>query len=272
MRGTAPNMPMKIAVAVKQVAALDKEFDLEAEGSAVAPDALEWSLNEWDEYSLEAGLTLRDAGETEVLVVTVGRDESEEALLTCLAKGADRAVRIDNDSDQAHQDPLAIARVLAEFLRRESPDLVLCGAQSSDGRSGATGAALAGLLDLPRVAVVTELWYESSSRRLEVARELEGGLVERLSLALPALVTLQTGINQPRHPNLRAIKLARSKPRQVLSLRDLGLEAQQVNRAAGARLRRLVSRDASRRAQMIEGSPCEVAQKIAELVANRMGT
>jgi electron transfer flavoprotein beta subunit len=264
-------MPMKIAVAVKQVAVLDEEFEL-GEGSAVAPNSLQWRLNEWDECSLEAGLELRDAGEAEVLVVTVGGEEAEEALLACLAKGADRAVRIDDDGRHAQQDPLAAACALAEFLRRESPDLVLCGALSSDGGSGATGAALAGLLDLPRVAVVTEITYEPSSRRLGVKRELEGGLVERLALTLPALVTLQTGINQPRHPNLRAIKLARSKPRRVLSLKDLGLDAQQVGRAAGARIRRLASPDPSRRAEMIEGSPAEIAQRIAELVANRMRT
>jgi electron transfer flavoprotein beta subunit len=265
-------MPLKIAVAVKQVAALDREFDPQAEGAAAAPDALEWSMNEWDQYSLEAGLALRDAEEAEVLAVTVGPEESEEALLTCLARGADRAVRIDDGADQALQEPLAIARVLADFLRRESPDLILCGAQSSDGRSGATGAALAGLLDLPRVAVVTELSFDSASRRLQISRELEGGLIEQVSLALPALLTLQTGINHPRRASLRAIKLAYSKPRQVLSLQDLGLEAQQINQAAGSRIRRLSSHDASRRAEMIEGTPGEVAERIAALVADRVGT
>ena len=134
---------MKIVVPVKQVAILDEEFELLDDRPGVDPDAIEWDLNEWDNFSVEEALQLREAtGEGEVVVVSVGDEEAEEGLRACLAKGADRGVRIWEDSLE-DADPLAVARVLAAAVERESPDLVLCGVQSSDGVYSATGVALA---------------------------------------------------------------------------------------------------------------------------------
>src|ERR1700761_1618792 len=210
---------MKIVVPVKQVAALDDEFELLDDGSGVDPDFLELDLNEWDAFSLEAALLLREqTGEDgEVVVVTVGDDEAEDALLGCLARGADRAVRVWDDS-LADADVLAVARTLAAAVGREAPDLVLCGVQSSDAVNGATGTALAGYLDLPRVAVVTRLDWDAASDTATVHRELEGGLIEVLRIHSPALLTIQTGINEPRYATLRAIKQAREKPLEVVGL------------------------------------------------------
>ena len=130
---------MKIVVAVKSVAALDDEFELSDGGSAVDPDFLEWELNEWDAFSLEEALTLRDgAGEGEVVAITVGDRDAGEVLLSALAKGADRGLRIWDDALEG-ADPLVVARVLAAAVEREAPDLVLCGVQSSDAVNGATG-------------------------------------------------------------------------------------------------------------------------------------
>src|ERR1700759_1230530 len=124
---------MKIVVPGKQVAALDDEFELLDDGSGVDPDFLEFDLNEWDAFSLELALQLREAaGDGEVVVVTVGDEESEEALLSCLAKGADRAVRVSSDG-LAIDDPLSVARVLAGPGGRGSPVPLLWGGQSSDG-------------------------------------------------------------------------------------------------------------------------------------------
>lgn len=259
---------MKIVVAVKQVAALDEEFDLEPDARRTATEDLDWSINEWDQFSLEAALELRDANSGEVVVLTVGGEEAEQTLLTCLAKGADRAVRVWDESIES--EPLTVARVLAEAVHREAPDLIFCGVQSSDAGNGATGVAVAGLLDLPRVAVIRRLTYDASVRLLEVDRELEGGLVERVSIVPPALLTVQTGINEPRHANLRAIKQAEAKPREVLGLVDLGLEASDLQRAAGARVRRLARPDRAGRAEMLEGGPDEVAQQIFEIVSSRL--
>src|SRR4029453_8335522 len=170
---------MEIVVPVKQVAVLDEEFELLDDRPGVDPDALDWELNEWDEFSLETALQLRaGGGEGEGMVFSVGDEQAEEGLRACLAKGADRAQRIWDDSlDGA--DPLAVARVLAAAVERESPDLVLCGVQSSDGVHSATGVALAAHLGLSRVAVVKALDYDAGSRSATVERGLEGGPGER---------------------------------------------------------------------------------------------
>ncbi len=258
---------MKIVVPVKQVAALDDEFELDDAGTAVDPDFLEWELNEWDTFSLEAALQLRDAAGGEVVAVTLGDEEADEGLLACLAKGADRAIRVWDDGLEG-ADALAVARVLAAAVEPESPDLVLCGVQSSDAVNGATGVALAAHLGLPRVAVVKRLEVEGGTATVE--RELEGGLVEVLRVRFPALLTIQTGINEPRYATLRAIKQAREKPLAVVGLGDLGLDAGAVSAAAGSRLRKLGHHEKGEGAQMLDGSAAEVAERIAEIVKDRM--
>lgn len=261
---------MKIVVPVKSVAALDDEFEIVDDGTAVDPDSIERELNEWDTFSLEEALLLREAaGDGEVVVVSVGDEEAEEALLTCLAKGADRAVRVWDEGLEG-ADALAVARVLAEAVSRESPDLVLCGVQSSDAVNGATGVALAAHLGMSHVAVVKGLDYDAGAGRATVERELEGGLVEVLRIGLPALLTIQTGINEPRYANLRAIKQAREKPLDALSLGDLGLDDGAVSAAAGSRVRRLARPERGEGAEMLGGSPAEVATRIAEIVKERM--
>ena len=261
---------MKIVVPVKQVAALDDEFELLDDGSGVDPDFLEFDLNEWDAFSLEAALQLREAaGDGEVVALTVGDEESEEALLSCLAKGADRAVRVSDD-DLPSDDPLTVARVLAAAVQRESADLVLCGVQSSDAVNGATGIALAGYLDLPHVAVVKALDYDAGAGSMVVDRELESGLVERLRIGLPALLTIQTGINQPRYANLRAIKQAREKPLDVVEAGELGVDGDALVAAAGARRRALSPPDRGEGAEMIGGGVDAMAVRIAEIVRDRM--
>jgi electron transfer flavoprotein beta subunit len=260
---------MKIVVPVKQVAALDDEFELLDDGSGVDPDGVEWDLNEWDTFSLEAAMQLRDAaGEGEVVAVTLGDEEAEDGLLSALAKGADRGVRIW-DEELEGVDALAVARVLAAVVEPEAPDLVLCGVQSSDAVNSATGIALAGFLAMPHVAVVKGI--EQDGRQLTVERELEGGLVEVVEVSMPALLTVQTGINEPRYATLRAIKQAREKPLAVLGLADVGMDASDIARAAGARRRSLFLPDKGEGAEMLDGSTAEVAARIAEIVRDRVG-
>jgi electron transfer flavoprotein beta subunit len=165
---------------------------------------------------------------------------------------------------------LTVARVLAAAVQRESPDLVLCGVQSSDAVNGATGVALAGYLDLPHVAVVKGLEHDASAGALVVDRELEGGLVERLRVSLPVLLTIQTGINQPRYANLRAIKQAREKPLDVVDAGELGVDEDSLLAAAGARRRSLSPPDRGEGAEMISGGVDEMAARIAEIVRERM--
>jgi electron transfer flavoprotein beta subunit len=262
---------VKIVVPVKQVAALDDDFEMLADGSGVEPDCLEWELNEWDTYSLEAALALVEGagGDGEVIAVSVGEQEAEEGLLACLARGADRAVRIWDDA-LAGADALAVARVLAAVVEREAPDLVLCGVQSSDAVNGATGVAIAGHLGLTHVAVVKRLHYDAASATATVERELEGGLVEVLRVGTPALLTIQTGINEPRYATLRAIKQARDKPLEVCAPADLGVDGEQLATAAGSRARRLAPPDRGEGAEMLAGSADQVAARIAAIVKERM--
>jgi electron transfer flavoprotein beta subunit len=260
---------VRVIVPVKQVALLDDEFELQGDGAGVDPDSLEWELNEWDNFSLEAAVQIREAvGEGEVVAMTVGDEEAQDGLLSALAKGADRGIRIWDES-LAEADALGVARVLASAIGPESPDLVLCGVQSSDAVNSATGIALAGYLDLPHVAVVKDIKLDG--RTAIVERELEGGLVEILRIELPALLTIQTGVNEPRYATLRAIKQARDKPLAVMSLDETGLDAGAVAAANGSHRRRLDHPEKGQGAQMLDGSTAEIAARIAELVRERIG-
>jgi electron transfer flavoprotein beta subunit len=252
---------VKVLVAVKQVAVLAEEFELDG-ADTVPPEKLRRRLNELDSHSVEAALTLK--GERgEVVAATVGDEHAEDALRACLAIGADRALRIWGEG-LAGADTLAVAAALAALARVEQPDLILCGAQSSDAGDAATGVALAGLLDLPRVAVVTAI--EREADRLVVQRELDGGALEVLRVATPAVLTVQTGINDPRHATLRAIKQARSKPVTVLAPSELALDAADLEAAAGSRRVRLLAPAGGTNATLLHGAPGQIAAQIAEIV------
>src|SRR6202035_1521042 len=183
---------MKLLVAVKQVASLREDFEL-SDPQDLPADALDRQLNEWDASALEAAVQLAEASAGgEVIAGTVAGEQADGGPRSCLAGGADRAERVW-DPVLESADPLAVATVLGAFAGRERPDLILCGAQSSDAANAATGVALAGLLDLAHVAVVAGI--DRDGERLTVTRELEGGISEVLRLSLPALLTVQTGIN-----------------------------------------------------------------------------
>lgn len=259
---------MTLLVPVKAAATVDEEFELTDDGLDIDPDFLELELNEWDSYSIEAALALCEAGDADdVVLVTVGDEEAEGALRAGLAMGAQRAIRVSPDGLPGLVGPLLTARLLAAVAVREAPDLILCGAQSSDAAWGATGVALAAALELPHVAVVRELSYHGGDRLLEVSRELEGGTVQRMRVAAPAVITVQTGLNQPRYANLRAIKQAQSKPLEVLSAADLGVEPDSVPEAV---LRRVYVPDSDQAAAMLEGDAEAVAARIAAIVGEAM--
>jgi electron transfer flavoprotein beta subunit len=214
-------------------------------------------LNEWDACATEEAIRIRERlGEGEVVVVTVGDDGADAALRRCLAMGADRAILVDAEP----LDPVSTARALAGVVAAESPDLVLTGVQSADSVQGSTGAALAELVGLPRVAVVTSLDW-SGSGPATVDRELEGGLVDVVEVDTPALLTVQTGINQPRYANLRAIKQAEQHEIAVVV-------AAAVEPAY--RVRRMFTPPRGSGAEMLDGGPAQVAQRIVELVKERL--
>jgi electron transfer flavoprotein beta subunit len=251
---------MKIVVAVKQIATLGDEVEFTDDERAVDPEFLDYALNDWDSFATEEALQIRErSGEGEVVVVSVGDEDVEEAMRRCLAMGADRAIRIWSD-ELAGADPVTVARVLADVIRGESPDLVFAGVQSADSVQAATGVALAEFLGLPNVAVVTKI--DLGDGQAVVDRELEGGVVDRTEVDLPALLTIQTGINEPRYATLRAIKQAEQKEIDVVSPSDLGEPAYRV--------RRMFVPEKGEGAEMLDGSPENVAQRIAEIVKERL--
>jgi electron transfer flavoprotein beta subunit len=258
---------MKILVPVKRVAALEDDFRISDDGRDVDPDDLNHDLNEWDTFSLEQAVLIKEAASSEVQVVavTVGPEECDEVLRACLAKGADRALRVWDES-VAGSDPIAIARILAAVVHREAPGLLLAGAQSSDHGHATTGIALSAALEWPHVAVVTGLKYSAGDARATATRELEAGVVQEVDVACPAVLTIQLGINKPRYASLRAIKQAASKPIEALGLGELGLTREQVGEAGSASRVRRMSTPEKGRAEMIEGTAQQKAQRLAQII------
>lgn len=264
-------MPTKILVTIKQVAALDEDFEIRADGKDVDPDFLVRDLNEWDDYSLEEAVRIKEAGgDVEVVALTVGGEEADEALRKCLAKGADRAVRVWDAAIEG-SDSIAIARVIAAAVQRENPALVFAGVQSSDHAFASTGMAVAGFLGWAHAAVVNQLTYAPGATSAQFRRELEGGLLQVMDIDCPAVLTIQLGINAPRYASLRSIKQAAAKPIELVSLGDLGLSAADVGEAGSqSRVRRMYIPEKGR-AQMLEGTVAEQAARLASIIKEFKG-
>lgn len=263
---------MKILVAVKQVAALDEDFEIRDDGLDVEEDFLLYDLNEWDDFSLEEAMKIKEAGEAEVevVVVSVGPERVDESLRKCLAKGADRAIRVWDDAIEG-SDAIAIGRVLAAVVKKEAPDMLFAGVQSSDQAYSSTGISTAAYLDWPHAAVVADLQYSPGSGSAVIRRELEGGLLQEVEINCPAVLTIQLGINKPRYASLRGIKQAAAKPIEEMSLADIGLSASDVGADNSmSRVRRMYV-PAKGRAQMIEGTIAEQAARLIEIIKEHKG-
>ena len=263
---------MKILVAVKQVVALDEDFEIRADGKDVDEDFFLYDLNEWDDFSLEEAMKIKEASdaEVEVVVVSVGSDRVDESLRKCLAKGADRAIRVWDDAIEG-SDAIAVGRILAAVAKKEAPDMVFAGVQSSDQAHSSTGISTAAYLDWPHAAVVADLQYKPGSKTAVIRRELEGGMLQEVEINCPAVLTIQLGINKPRYASLRGIKQAAAKPIEEVSLADIGLAAADVGSDSSmSRVRRMYV-PAKGRAQMIEGTIAEQAARIIEIIKEHKG-
>jgi electron transfer flavoprotein beta subunit len=259
---------MKVLVAVKEVAEVEDDFELA--GGAVDPDYLQYDLNEWDEYAVEEAVRLAEAGEdVETVSVTVGPERTEETIRTALAKGIDRAVRVWDDAlaDAGVLDVGTKARLLRAVVEAEEPDLVLTGVQSGDDGYGATGVALASAVGYGWAAVVNDLDLDAGAGVANVRRELEGGVEELTEVDLPAVLTIQTGINEPRYASLRGIRSAQSKELAVRDLPDLGLASEDV--AGDIRLRDLFEPESESDTRYFEGDAGEQAAGLASALRDR---
>ena len=258
-----PLVTMQILVAIKEVEKVTKEFEIE--GTAVADQFIEHNLNEWDEYALEEAVRLEEDGiADEVVTVTIGPNRAEETIRTAFAKGADRAIRVWDELFEPYDllDSRTAARVFSAVVRQENPDLVLTGVQASDDGFGATGVTLANQIDFGWAALVTDVEIDGES--VYVRRELEGGFEERVRVDLPAVLTIQSGINEPRYASLRGIRQAQSKKIDVRSMTDLGLDK---GVATGIDIQRMYEPEAESETTYIEGEPSETATGLLAVLA-----
>ncbi|KDE40420.1 Electron transfer flavoprotein, beta subunit [Nitrincola lacisaponensis] len=209
---------MKILVAVKRVIDYNVKVRVKADRTDVDLANVKMALNPFCEIAVEEAVRLKEQGvASEILVVSIGSKPCEEQLRTALALGADRALRVDTD---VLPDALSVARVLAKVAETEQPDLILLGKQSIDSDNNQTGQMLAALLDRPQATFASEVKIDGD--QLQVTREVDGGL-QTLNLKMPAVVTTDLRLNEPRYASLPNIMKAKKKPLEVKTPADLGV-------------------------------------------------
>lgn len=246
---------LKIAVCVKQVVTRDWPLRVDEAATWVRDGDAGFELNEPDAYALEEALRMKERHGGEVIVCSAGPARVVQVLREGLARGADRAIHVDSGA-LGRAEPHAVAGALADALRPESCDLVLTGLQSDDQGFGQTGVVLAERLGIPHATIVMEV--AAADGRLRVKRELEGGWFQWVSLPLPALLTIQSGINQLRYATLRGIMAARKK--------EVRTVAPGADAAARQRIVRLYVPERDKRTQLIEGAPAAAAAELVRVL------
>jgi electron transfer flavoprotein beta subunit len=213
---------MKILVLIKQVPDTATQVKLGSDSRGIDVTGITWIVSPYDEFAIEEALRVKDKrGQAEVVVVTLGPDRAKEALRSCLAMGADRAIHV-NDAAFAQADTVVTARALAAVARLEQPQLVLTGRQAIDDDMGAVGTQVAELLGWPCLSWVMEESISEDASTVRAGRQVEGGL-EVFELPLPCVLTAQKGMNEPRYPTLKGIMGAKKKEIKDLKAADLGL-------------------------------------------------
>ncbi|MBV8464552.1 MAG: electron transfer flavoprotein subunit beta/FixA family protein [Burkholderiales bacterium] len=211
---------MKVLVAVKRVVDYNVKVRCKSDGSDVDIANVKMSMNPFDEIAVEEAVRLKEAGKaTEIVVVSLGVKQCEETLRTALAMGADRAIHVETD---VALQPLAVAKLLKAVADREQPQLVILGKQAIDDDANQTGQMLAALMNAPQGTFASKV--EVAGDKLNVTREIDGGL-ETVSLTLPAIVTTDLRLNEPRYVKLPNIMAAKKKPLDKLTPADLGVDA-----------------------------------------------
>jgi electron transfer flavoprotein beta subunit len=214
---------MNIYVLMKRT--FDTEEKISISGGKINEDGAEFIINPYDEYAIEEAIQVRDAQGGEVTVISVGNEETEKQLRTALAMGADKAVLINTEDDVENGDQFTTAKILAEYLKDKSADLIIGGNVAIDNASGQVGPRVAELLNIPYVTTITKLEIDGTT--VTVTRDVEGD-AEVIETTLPLLVTAQQGLNEPRYPSLPGIMKAKKKPLEELELDDLDLEEDDV--------------------------------------------
>jgi electron transfer flavoprotein beta subunit len=250
---------MKVMVCLKQVPHQDARLEVAADGSWIQEDNIKFEINSYDTYALEEALRVKDAGEAEVVVVSIGPDRVTQALRTALGMGADRAVHVNDDAANS-SDSLGIAKILAAVAKEESPDAIFCGLMADDGNFSAVPPMLAELVGMPSATGVLSTEYSDGA--IKVERELEGGIKEVVELPMPCLLAIQTGANQVRYASLKGIMQAKKKPVDVKTAADLGVGDQVGASNAKVRIEKIYVPPKADTAEILSGSTDEIVGQL----------
>lgn len=255
---------MDLVVCLKRVP-FTQEVDLELEKGQrdIVKENLAFVLNDWDNYALEEAISIKERLGGSVTAITVGHEEDEEVLRRALAMGADAALRIDPEGISL--DARNIARVLAAAIKGLRYDLILTGAQADDLNEACVGPMLAEELGLPHASVVNKI--DVIEKGLEIKVELEGGIDEISQISLPCLLTIQTGINEPRYVSVMGIRKAAKKEIKVVSLSGLGLTKEAL--VPDLYVERLFYPPETGGAELLEGDPKTVAEKLLKILKEK---
>jgi len=261
---------MEILVCVKRVPdTAENEIVVNGKGTDIERGDLVYSVNEWDNYAVEEAIQIRDNVGGSVTVVTVGDADAEEILRREMAMGADKGILLSDDAFNG-SDGKGIAAILKAEIAKGKYDLILTGAQADDG-AAQVGGMLAAMLDMPYASLVNKIEI-TSDKVIKVGREIEGGNQEMSEIDLPCVLSIQTGINEPRYVGIRGIRKVASVEIPVHGSGDLGIAAGSVG-ATGAKVKRVdyFVPPMGEGAEMLEGSSDEIVEKLIELLKSKGG-
>jgi electron transfer flavoprotein beta subunit len=261
---------MEILVCVKRVPdTAENEIAIKGDGTDIERDDLVYSVNEWDNYAVEEAIQIRDKVGGSVTVISVGDGEAEEVLRRQMAMGADKGILLSDDAFEG-SDGRGIAAILKAAVEKGNYDLVLTGAQADDG-AAQVGGMLAAMLDWPYASLVNKIAL-GDGKIIKVGREIEGGNQEMNEIELPCVLSIQTGINEPRYVGIRGIRKVASLEIPTLACGDLGLSADGVGQSA-ARVKRVdyFTPEMGAGAEMLAGSMEEKIDKLIELLKAKGG-
>jgi len=245
---------VNILVCIKQVPA--KDAPLAIAGSWIKEADIGFEMNEPDSYALEEALRLKEKHGGEVIVVSLGPERVKQTIKEALAKGADRAVHIA-DENFAQLDALGAAKLLSAAIGKEKCDLVLTGLQSDDHGFGQTGVLIAGLLNLPHATIIMQI--EVADGKMNLKRELEAGWFQHVECPLPAVLSIQSGINKVRYATLKGIMAAKKKEIATTTRESLGVSSELTQK-----IEKIYVPTKTKKTEYLTGTPKEVAAKLVE--------